>query len=102
MGMQVPQFTTGDVNMSEHGGAWFEAAMVSTCEPLFDDCDSNYEVEDKLEAAEVITKKGMATDSESCALVVNFKSEAAVEGFIDRLNAYLVEKAKKLAEAKAF
>lgn len=102
-GMQVPQFDVTDI--SDGDGImdpWFEASMVSACQPLFDGCGSNHEVEDKLKAAGVITKEGMQTDTESCALVVNFSTVEVIEPFISRLNAYLIEKAKKIAEAAAF
>ena len=103
MGMQVPQFDVTDVSDGDGSmDPWFEASMVSTCAPLFDDCDSNYEVRDKLEAAGVIITAGMREDTESCALVVNFYSHDAIPGFIDRLNTYLKLKAQKLAEARVF
>lgn len=80
---------------------WFEAAMVSTCKPLFDDCESNYDVEAKLRKAHVIRKDNQ-TDTESCALVVNFSSKKAGAAFVDRLNKYLEAKQAKLKEAVSF
>ena len=76
----------------------FDCAMISSCQPLFDDCDSNYDVEEKLEKAKVITKRNN-TDSESCALVVRFSSQKSADAFINRLNDYLVKKAEKFTEA---
>jgi len=73
----------------------FDCSMVSTCEPLFDDCKSNYEVERKLRAAKVILTQNNA-DSEACALVVRFSSLASANKFIERLNTYLVEQARRL------
>jgi hypothetical protein len=79
--------------------AWtFDCSMICTCEPLFDDCDSNYEVEEKLRKAKVLTGRS-DTDTESCALVVRFSSQKSADAFIDRLNKYLVKKAEKLVEA---
>jgi len=76
----------------------FDCSMISSCQPLFDDCDSNYDVEEKLEKAKVITKRN-STDSESCALVVRFSSQKSADAFINRLNDYLVKKAEKFTEA---
>lgn len=101
---EVPQFNEFDKeDASTYGGPkfHFEAAMVSTCAPLFDDCESNYEVEKKLLEAKVITPKNEC-DSESCALVVYFSSLVSANKFIGRLNAYLVEKARRLEAARAF
>jgi hypothetical protein len=70
---------------------YFDCAMVSTCEPVFDHCDSNYEVEDELRKAKVL-RKNNRTDTEMCSLVVLFSSESAGNNFIDRLNKYLDDK----------
>lgn len=66
----------------------FNTAMIGMCSPVFDDCDSNYDVAQRLKKAGVITQ-GMEEDSETCALVVYFKSEAMASEFISRLNQYL-------------
>jgi hypothetical protein len=79
----------------------FSNAMVGACRPAFDDCESNHEVEDKLRKAGVIHKK-TKTDTESCQLWVYFSGYPAACNFIDRLNAYLREKEKKMKEARAF
>lgn len=104
-GTKVKQFGEGCISkMEDYGGAtpfWFGCSMISTCEPLFDDCDSNYDVEAKLRAAGVITK-ACVSDTESCELVVNFRRKDTARSFLFRLNSYLVKKAEKLAEARAF
>lgn len=74
---------------------WFEAAMVSTCAPLFDGCEDNHAVEKELRRAHVI-RHGCDTDTESCALVVYFKTMDVARGFLSRLNAYLVKKAERM------
>jgi hypothetical protein len=73
---------------------WFDCAMVSTCEPVFNHCDSNHEVESELRKAKVL-RKNNRTDTEMCSLVVLFSSEKAGNNFIDRLNAYLESKGLK-------
>jgi hypothetical protein len=73
----------------------FDCSMVSSCGPIFRDCDSNYEVEAVLRKAHVL-RKNSNTDTETCALVVMFSTEKAGHAFIDRLNAYLVEQFAKL------
>jgi len=72
----------------------FEAAMISTFPGVFDDCDSNYEVEDRLRKAGVIHKRNQ-TDTESCALVIRFTSEKSAFAFAKRLQAYIQEHEKK-------
>ena len=108
--MMVPQFQEMDeMYMFDYGSGkngsgkmcHFEAAMISTCKPLFDDCESNYEVEEKLRAAKVVLPQSMA-DSESCALVVHFRSVKSANAFIGRLNKYLIEKARRLEAARRF
>jgi len=80
---------------------FFSAAMVSTCEPLFNDCEDNYDVRAKLENAGVIDS-AVEDDTESCQLWCYFNSKADGESFVDRLNEYLVKKAAVLEEAAAF
>lgn len=84
-------FDYEDIEQSECGHWYFAAAMVSTCEPLFNECGDNYEVRDKLKKAGVIDST-VEEDSESCQLWCHFDSKADGEGFIDRLNAYLEKK----------
>ena len=103
--MEVPQFgeySESDYIQYDRNKYWlFDCSMVSTCEPLFDDCESNYEVEKKLQEAKVILRQNN-TDSESCALVVRFGSVSAANKFIGRLNSYLIEKARRLEASRAF
>lgn len=100
-GIDVPQFEEFDeFSPTVEGRPWFECSMVSACAPLFD-CESNYEVEKKLQEAKVILPNNDC-DSESCALVVNFASLKSANAFIKRLNAYLAEKAKRLVAAQSF
>ena len=70
---------------------FFSAAMVSTCEPLLNDCDDNYDVARRLKKAGVIDST-VEDDTESCQLWCYFNSKADGESFIDRLNEYLVKK----------
>jgi hypothetical protein len=86
-------FDYEDIEPVLHGRArwFFTAAMVSTCEPLFNECEDNYEVRDKLERAGVIDST-VEEDSESCQLWCHFDSKADGESFIDRLNEYLAKK----------
>lgn len=103
--MAVPQFAPFREDESyeyDRKTYWLiDCSMVSACEPLLDDCESNYEVEKKLRAAKVILAQNN-TDTESCALVVRFSSLASANKFIERLNTYLVEKARRLLAARAF
>jgi len=66
----------------------FDCAMISSCQPIFDNCNSNYDVERVLRKARVIRDQDR-TDTETCALVVLFKTRKAGQGFITRLNHYL-------------
>jgi hypothetical protein len=104
-GLDVPQFDEYDESDSwDYDGRklWgFDCSMRSTCSPLFDDCESNYEIEEKLQQAKVILPNNDC-DSESCALVVRFSTLKAANAFIKRLNAYLAEKVKRLAAARSF
>jgi hypothetical protein len=79
------------INKLEAGHYWFECAMISRCSPVFDRCDDNHDVEDLLRKQKVILPTNQ-TDSESCALVVNFSSQKAGEAFVNRLNKYLLIK----------
>lgn len=102
-GESAPQFEYSDLGEpQDYDRRWsFSGAMVSRCRPLFDDCDSNYEVEAKLRAAKVI-RKNNPTDTESCALWVYFSKREGAEKFIDRLNEYLRAKVCRLAEARRY
>ena len=91
--MKTPkQFTYKNIRKLESNHYWFETAMISTCDPLFNNYGDNYEVEAELRKEKVIGSKNK-TDTESCALVINFSSESAGHKFIDRLNEYLLKKA---------
>jgi len=75
----------------------FTAAMVETCQPIFNGCESNYEVEDILKKAKVIrTGKGCMTDSESCQFFIYFKRKDGANNFFKRLNKYLLERGHEL------
>lgn len=102
--MKADQFTEDslrDMEFSDTYACSFSGAMVSTCEPLFDDCGSNYDVEKKLKSAGVIPD-GALLDSESCSLVVLFKSWAQGRVFIKRFNRYLTEKTERLEAARDY
>lgn len=101
---KIKQFDDGNIYDLGPGNDgcryWFECAMISTCEPLFDNCGSNYEVEEKLRKAGVL--RNLDTDTESCALIVNFKTMRSARAFITRLNKYLREKAEVMKLANDF
>ena len=80
---------------------YFMCSMIGTCEPLFDNLNDNYEVEEKLYEHKVIGPEDFA-DSESCSLVINFTSYVNANRFIDRLNKYLAKKKKKIEDASSY
>lgn len=86
--IQVPQFGTQDLQPHGDGGALFTCAMVSTCAPLFDNCQDNYAVEDELIEAGVLDNS-CTPDSESCQFFCNFEDQRGADLFIARLNDYL-------------
>jgi len=92
----MKQFTSDSINKLNPGLFWFECAMISACSPVFADCEDNHDVEKRLRKAGVITCKNR-TDTEMCALVVNFSTREAGENFIARLNNYLLTFAPILA-----
>lgn len=90
----IPQYSLAHVSESR-GEYHFEDSFISGCEPLFDNCGSNYEVREKLEEAGVIHHNNRA-EAETCAMWVKFSTEEAAQNFIDRLNEYLRERAEKI------
>jgi hypothetical protein len=95
----MKKFTYKSIRDEDYDGKkyWlFECGMISTCSPLFDSLEDNYGVEKILRSRKVISPK-TKTDTESCALVIQFSTKKAGEKFIDRLNAYL-EKVKAFQE----
>ena len=94
------KFKEADLNHDNAVGWWFECSMISTCAPLFDDCSSNHDVETKLRKAGVLSD--MMTDTESCALVVNFTTKHQGVTFIERINKYLAEKEYRMKKALDF
>jgi len=96
----IPQFREmTSYDKSDWNEEWpytFTAAMVDSCRPIFDWCESNYEVEELLRKKKIIrTGKGCMTDSESCQMFVYFKRKDGVNNFIKRLNKYLLEQGRK-------
>lgn len=79
---------------------YFSAAMIGTCAPLFDRCESNYDVGELLKAAKVFGKNDQ-DDSEFCQMFVNFKTKAQGKAFLARLNKFLVKRAAAM-EAQKF
>jgi signal transduction histidine kinase len=67
---------------------YFDCAMNTSCPEVFGHCEDNYEVEQILRKAKVLTAKS-SVDTESCALVVNFSTKNAATAFISRLNKYI-------------
>lgn len=94
---EVPQFSYDEIHdpIRPGGDYYFTSAMIGACEPLFDGCRSNYEVENKLKEAGVIKT---STDSESCQMFVYFSTRSVGENFIDRLNEYLQDRAEEYNE----
>ena len=92
------QFSHDDITKSfgDKHPFMFTCAMISTCSPLFDHLDSNYDVEDLLIKEKVV--RGGSTDSESCQMFIYFSTRNAGEAFINRLNLYLQKLAKKYKE----
>jgi len=66
---------------------------------FFDEEDSNHEIEEKLRTAKVINKK-QSTDSEYSCFEIHSKTKKPLQDFIQRINTYLVEKAKVMIHAK--
>lgn len=60
----------------------------------FDNCESNYDVVERLRENKVLTKSA-DEDSEYCQFFAYFKTKQAAESFITRLEKY-VEKRKKI------
>jgi hypothetical protein len=60
----------------------------------FDNCESNYDVVEKLKANKVLTKS-IDEDSEYCQFFAYFKTKTAAESFVKRLAKY-VEKRKQI------
>ncbi len=77
---------------------FFSVDMLTRCEPLFDHCEDNYDVEDVLIKAGVVGTDD-TPDSETGEMVINFPNQEAGEKFITRLNAFLNLKYKQLARA---
>jgi hypothetical protein len=78
---------------------YFACAMVSShrSHGLFQECESNYEVEEMLRVAEVIREPN-TTDSETCCMWVYFQTEQEGKDFIDRLNDYIEKRMKEAQE----
>jgi hypothetical protein len=89
---------------SEYNGRgrfYFSGAMVSTCTPLLDDCDDNYDVANLLREHKVI-RKGTLPDTESCDINLGFKTKRAAQSFIKRLNAFLRKRYEEVQNGKTF
>lgn len=78
---------------------WFSAAMISSCKPLFNKCEDNYEVEALLKKAGVLNAD-CYTDTESCEMVVLFKQRKHGTAFLSRLNKYLDDRRQMMADLK--
>ena len=77
---------------------FFAANMTTVCSPIFDDCESNYEVVDVLKSKGVITEDEY-DDVELCCMFVNFRTEEQGKRFIERLNKFLRGEEIEQAEA---
>lgn len=84
-------FGKHNISVHEQDGRkyWmFNCAMIGVCRPVFDDLDSNVEVERRLRQDGIIDDT-MTADSETCALIVYFRQEETAQVFLHRLNKYI-------------
>jgi hypothetical protein len=79
----------------------FSGAMVSTCEPLLDDCEDNHDVTRLLKKKHVV-RKGTESDPESCSVYFYFKTKSAAQSFIKRLNKFLAKRYDESRKGKRF
>jgi len=102
-GLRLPQFESCDLNPPLYSGhTWsFCSAMVGLCRPIFDECFGNCEVEDVLRKAKVI-RANNKTDSETCQMWVYFSKKESGEKFIERLNKYIDQRARKIREGDRY
>ncbi len=84
----MKQFENNSIQQIEPSYCYFDCSMIHTCQPVFDACEENYEVEKILRENGVI-RKNNRTDTESCSLVVLFSNRKSGEAFIKRLNIFL-------------
>lgn len=75
---------------------WTVSADLRSLES-FDNCESNYDVVDRLKENKVLTKS-CEDDSEYCQSWFYFKSKSSAESFLKRLARY-IEKRKKLIQS---
>ena len=75
---------------------WTVSADLTSLE-TFDNCDSNYDVIDRLKENKVLNES-VEDDSEYCQAWLYFKSKTAAESFTKRLAQY-VDKRKKLIQS---
>lgn len=103
--LDVEPFSKLDINDAGPEWDWpesrisFSEGMIGRCEPLFDELDGNYDVEDLLRAHGVI-RKNQKTDTEYCCMYVYFSSLKVGHNFIKRLNAFLEKRAQKVLELR--
>ena len=74
----------------------YQNAMCSAYPGLFDDCDGNHDVEQKLRDAKVI-RKNNKTDTEDCQFHIYFSTEKAAHAFVDRFNEWALAQQGKSA-----
>lgn len=68
---------------------WFSSDLIARCDPIFNHCDDNHEIEDLLTKAHVISIDDKP-DSDFSELVVNFSDLTKGLSFIKRLNSYIM------------
>ena len=92
---QGKYFTTDNIKPYKGNGDkhWTVTADLRGLE-TFDNCESNYDVVERLKVNKVLTKS-MEEDSEYCQFFVYFKTKQAALNFIKRLAKY-VEKRKQI------
>lgn len=79
----------------------FAGAMITTCAPLLDDCEDNYDVTELLKKKHVV-RKGTEDDPESCSVYFYFKTKKAAQSFIERFNKFLRKRYDETRRGKVF
>ena len=93
--IEVKKFTEENLNKYTYDNQYrysFSGAMRSRCNPLFNNCDDNHDIEDELEKNKVLTTS-IDTDTEYSCFWAYFKTKDQGIRFIKRLNKYLTFKA---------
>jgi len=64
---------------------------------IFSDCENNHDVADLLRREGVLVPgEGVIEDPESCCYYAYFRTERLAQGFLDRLNDFMIKRARSL------